>query len=208
MNKLYTILVSIYAKIVPFWIIRLLPKRTAPANKRYNFIADLAVKNNMRIFIETGTYLGDTTDAMSRYVDKVYTFEISEELVQLARKRFADKQQIEIIHGDSGSALEGLLSRIHEKTIFWLDGHYSEGFLHAKKHGIDTPIIKEIETIFTSNIKDLENIILIDDAFEFDGTRGYPTIDELRALVARYSEAYDVSVAYDIVFIIPKNAIR
>lgn len=206
-SNLYVSLVKLYARFAPFWIIKLFPGRTAPANKRFNFIKDLAVKNNIKVFVETGTYVGDTTHALSSYFDKIYTFEISAELVALAKKRFQDKKHIEIIQGDSGAELEHILPKINEKTIFWLDGHYSEGFLHSQRHNLDTPIIKEIETIFKSNIKDLENIILIDDAFEFDGTRGYPTMEELRSLVNSYTSAYDTFVKYDIVFIVPKNVI-
>lgn len=198
------ILKSIYAKFAPFWIIRLFPNRTAPALKRYNFILEQAKKNNIETFIETGTYLGDTTNAVSDYFSKIYTFEITAELVEMARKRFADKKHIEVIHGDSGAELKNILPKINEKTIFWLDGHYSEGFVHAKKYNLDTPIVKEIETIFTSNIKDFDNVILIDDAFEFDGSRGYPTIDELRKLVNTFTNRYDVFVKYDIVYIIPR----
>lgn len=207
-TKLYSLLVNIYSKIVPFWIIKLLPKRTAPAKKRFNFIKDLALKNNINIFVETGTYLGDTTNALSKYFKKIYTFEITEELVVLAKKRFEGKKHIEVIHGDSGEELIHVLPNIQEKAIFWLDGHYSEGFLHAKRYGIDTPIIKEIKTIFESNIKSFDNIILIDDAFEFDGTRGYPTVEELKSIVQAYNNSYDIYVAYDIIFIMPKNTVK
>ncbi len=195
---------KIYAKFAPFWIIKMFPNRTAPALKRYNFILEEAKKNDIKIFVETGTYLGDTTNAVSDYFNKIYTFEISEELVKMARNRFANKNNIEIIQGDSGVELKNILPKINQRTCFWLDGHYSDGFLHAERNNLDTPIINEIEIIFTSNIKDLNNIILIDDAFEFDGTRGYPTIDELRNIVSKYTDKYDVFVKYDIVYIIPK----
>jgi hypothetical protein len=204
-RKIYTRLVSIYARFAPFWLIKFLPNRTAPANMRYHFIKELAVKNNIKVFVETGTYLGDTTNSLSRYFNKIYTFEISEDLVSMAKKRFENQKHIEIVHGDSGVELENILPKINEKTIFWLDGHYSEGFLYSKRNNLDTPIIKEIETIFKSNIKDLDNIILIDDAFEFDGTRGYPTIKELESLVNTYNDRYKVVVKYDIVFIVLKG---
>lgn len=181
------------------------PGRTAPANKRFNFILDLAKKYKIKNFIETGTYLGDTTNALADHFDKIYTFEITKELVDLAKKRFENKNHIEIIHGDSGAELQNILPKINSEVIFWLDGHYSDGFLHAKKYNLDTPIIKELETIFNSNIKDLDNIILIDDAFEFDGTRGYPTIEELKNIINKYTNRYDVYVKYDIVYITPKR---
>jgi hypothetical protein len=194
-----------YSRVVPFWFVKLLQDRTAPARLRYKFILDLAIKNNIKVFVETGTYLGDTTESLSGYFNKIYSFEISEELVKLARKRFKDNINIEIIQGDSGTELANILNKIDEKVIFWLDGHYSEGFLYATQNGLDTPVIKEIETIFNSNLRDFENIILIDDAFEFDGTRGYPTIEGLRSLVEKYTKKYKVYVKYNIVFIVPKD---
>lgn len=196
---------NIYSKIVPFWIIKLFPERTAPAKKRFNFILALAKKYKIKVFVETGTYLGDTTAAVAKYFEKIYTFEISEELVKLAKDRFQNQKNIEIIQGDSGLELKNILSKINDKVIFWLDGHYSAGFLHAKKYNLDTPILNEIKTIFTSNIKDLNNIILIDDAFEFDGTRGYPTVTELKDLVKSYTDKYEVYIKYDIIYIIPKT---
>lgn len=203
-QKTYLTLTQLYSKVVPFWFIKLVDK-TAPANKRYRFILELAQKNNIKTFIETGTYLGDTTNALSGHFDHIYTFEITEELVEMARKRFADRKHVEIVHGDSGEKLAGILTKVHEKAIFWLDGHYSEGFQHAKKYNLDTPIITEIKTIFESGIKDLDNVILIDDAFEFDGTRGYPTIEELRKLVSGYNKKYEVYVKYNIVFVLPNK---
>jgi hypothetical protein len=206
-KSVYCNLIAIYSKIVPFWIIKLLPNRTTPALQRYNFILELAQKNNIHVFIETGTYLGNTTSALSDHFNKIYTFEISEDLVKLARKRFEDKKHIQVIHGDSGIELEKILPKINEPVIFWLDGHYSEGFLHSKKNNLDTPIIKEIKDIFESNIKNEKNIILIDDAFEFDGTRGYPTLQELKSLVEKYTNTYEIYVKYNIVFILPKTTI-
>jgi hypothetical protein len=204
-QKIHSNIIRIYSKIVPFFIIKLLPNRTAPAKQRFNFILDLAKKNKIKIFVETGTYLGDTTNSLANYFNKIYTFEISEELVKLAKQRFKKKNHIEVIHGDSGLKLSEVLLKINEKTIFWLDGHYSDGFLYAQKNNLDTPIIKEIETIFQSNIKDLDNIILIDDAFEFDGTRGYPTFEELNCFIKKFTDRYSVFIKYNIIFIVPSR---
>ncbi len=204
-KKIYLFLVTLYAKIVPFWFVKLLTNRTAPMRLRYRFIKELSQKNSIPIFIETGTYLGDTTASLSDIFKKIITFEISTELVDLARKRFFNKPQIEVICGDSGTELEKVLASINEKTIFWLDGHYSEGFLYAKEQGLETPIKKEIHAIFTSPIKKLNNIILIDDAFEFDGTRGYPTLCELKDFVYKYVANYIIVVRYNIIFIVPES---
>ena len=126
-------------------------------------------------------------------------------MVKLAQKRFQKYPHIHIIQGDSGEQLTNILPNINQETIFWLDGHYSENFLHSndkQKNNNETPIQKEISIIFESNIKNFNNIILIDDAHEFDGTRGYPTIEEVRHQVQGYNKEYNVYVKYNIIFVI------
>ncbi len=207
-KKIYTNLTETYSKIVPFCVVKLLPNNIAPAKLRYKFILELAKENNIRNFIETGTYLGDTINSVKKYFDKIYSIEISKELVALAKKRFEKDKNINIIQGDSGEQLTYLLDNINEKTIFWLDGHYSDQFLFSdiNQKGInESPIEKEIKTIFESKIKNLDNIILIDDAHEFDGTRGYPTIEEFKKLIEKQTSNYNVYKKYNIIFILPKN---
>lgn len=206
-KNIYTKIISIYSKYVPFWFVKLFPQKTAPMRLRFNFIKKLAQKNNIKIFIETGTYLGETTNSLSKYFEKIYTFEISKELTVMAKKRFKKQSHIEVINEDSGEGLPKLLQKIDKKTIFWLDGHFSEGAIYSKKNDLNTPIIKEMIAIFESKIKNLNNIILIDDAFEFDGTRGYPTLEELKKIIYTYKNNYNIYIKYNIIFICPTEVI-
>lgn len=78
-------------------------------------------------FIETGTYLGETAEWMSRAGFDVITIELSSELHRWAKERLRRYANLELILGDSAQLLPELLSRLNEPACFWLDAHYSGG---------------------------------------------------------------------------------
>lgn len=86
-----------------------------------------AHKYNLKVLIETGTYLGEMIEAMSSHFDRIYSIELSEYLHAKARRRFKDKPNVKLIHGDSGTELKNVLATIRQPSLFWLDGHYSAG---------------------------------------------------------------------------------
>jgi hypothetical protein len=112
----------------------------------------------MTTFIETGTYLGDTTAAVQGHFDRCITIELSDDLYRLALKRFASTPHVNCLHGDSGTVLSDVLFGLEGPAIFWLDAHHSgDGTASA---GYD-PIAKELQAIYSypSN-----HVILVDDA--------------------------------------------
>jgi hypothetical protein len=78
-------------------------------------------------WVETGTYLGDTTSVLSRIGSMVYSIEPEPSLFANARKRFAGVRNVEIINGLSEDVLPALLPQLRDDVCFWLDGHYSAG---------------------------------------------------------------------------------
>ena len=75
-------------------------------------------KNNFKTFVETGTYLGQTTLSVIDHFDKL---------------------------GDSSDIIKNILPDINENVIFWLDGHFSSGETAQGKK--DCPLIEEITHI-------------------------------------------------------------
>ena len=61
--------------------------------------------------------------------------------------------------------------------MFWLDGHYYAGVDRLVED--ESPIVGELEAIRNSKVDPA--VVLVDDMREFDGSRGYLTIDELKA---------------------------
>lgn len=97
-------------------------------------------------------------------------------------ERFKCIDKIHLYEGDSGEVLGKMIHdipEISEGVLFWLAGHYSGG--ETARADLDTPIMKELDTIFRLVYE--KCVILIDDAVEFKGKNGYPTIDGLQQYV-------------------------
>ena len=146
--------------------------------KQY-IVKEYARRFGIRIFIETGTYLGTMINAVKKSFRKICSIEIGKYLHNQAKNRFSEYDYILIHHGDSSSILPQILRNIHEPVLFWLDAHHSGGV--TEKGEKETPILEELECILRHDIKD--NIILIDDARCFIGKNDYPTIRELNLII-------------------------
>ncbi|MCZ4244697.1 SGNH/GDSL hydrolase family protein [Pedobacter punctiformis] len=161
-----------------------------------------------KIFIETGTFMGDTVEVLINDFDNLYSIELSEELASKAIKRFESIQKIKIIQGDSGIQIGKLIKDINQPVLFWLDGHYSgefmynDEFIKTAKGTLNTPIEKELQLILAS---EQAHIILIDDARLFTGEMDYPTIKQIKDIVRKNSRFnHKLSVSRDIIRITPK----
>ncbi len=146
--------------------------------KQRNLIA-VAKRYGLNIFIETGTYRGDTIEAVKGHFERVFSIELCPELACLAEKKFETDDHVEIIQGDSGSEIENVLKRINEPALFWLDGHYSAG--ETARGGKDTPIMEELDCILNSEIEG--HIIVIDDARCFRSDLAYPAFEDLEQFI-------------------------
>jgi hypothetical protein len=148
---------------------------SSPHGAKVKEIVNYAKKNNVDLFIETGTYLGDTVDSVIPYFRKIYSIELNEKLFNRASKLFRNDEKVEIIQGDSKIQLKKIMRQINKRAIFWLDAHYSgKGTARGKS---DSPISSELETILNHKVKN--HIILIDDARMFTGKGGYPKLKDL-----------------------------
>ena len=147
-----------------------------------------------KLFVETGTFLGETTLAMSGIFERCWTVEIDKALYEQALRKFDGRKNITALHGDSATRIVDILSDVDAPAIFWLDGHYSRG--KTGRGAIDTAIVNELSRIFEHPIK--EHVILVDDAREFLGVNGYPTIKALYRFV-RARSPYRMRVSNDII---------
>jgi hypothetical protein len=93
-------------------------------------------------WVETGTYLGDTTSILSTVAKMVYSIEPEPTLFSKAEQRFSNTSNVKIIKGLSEEVFPKLLPTISGNVCFWLDGHYSEGITF--KGPQDTPIMDEL----------------------------------------------------------------
>jgi hypothetical protein len=132
-------------------------------------------------WVETGTYLGQTTEYLSKNALRVVSIEPEPQLYLSAKNYFETFPNVQIINGTSEIVFPELVPTLRNNLCFWLDGHYSgDGTFKGEN---DTPIIKELKVI-SDNLHQLNNIVLmIDDIRLFNGNvhiyGSYPPLNYL-----------------------------
>jgi len=114
------------------------------------------------VFIETGTSRGEGLQtAIDFGFEKYFSVEANAEVYSKACTRFAGQPNVELLLGDGGQVLNGLLRYVTEPAVFWLDSHWSTGEAPLAQ-GVDPcPLLAELRAIAEHHVKD--HVILIDD---------------------------------------------
>lgn len=122
-----------------------------------------AYSKHTNVFVETGTYQGDSVQTAVEFGFKeLHSIELSNELYQACQLRFKNNPLVHLHNGDSPNVLKSLMSRITTRCTFWLDAHYSYSLNTPGStcYG-PNPMLHELDAISTSLIKD--HVIFIDD---------------------------------------------
>jgi hypothetical protein len=169
-----------------------------PTHERALVIRDYAQQYKIRVFVETGTNVGETTAALLSDFDVLNTIELDPALHQQAQRRFGGHGHVNCLLGDSGEWLRSVVPYFDTPVLFWLDGHYSGGI--TARGVTDTPIVAELEAAVHAPEG---SVILIDDMRLFGGMQehteefaDYPHVDAVRALVE--SNRFHFTVKNDI----------
>lgn len=164
---------------------------------RQKIIQGAAEIRKLDVFVETGTYFGDMTAAVEPFFTSIHTIELDPDLYAMASKRFRSSPKIHLHLGDSGSELPKVLAAIDRPALFWLDAHWA-GDLSSG--GDYVPILAEFEAI-ARHPSAKDHVIVVDDTFLFDGTRGYPTLEALCSQAAslgfRHYHLYTCVIVFD-----------
>jgi hypothetical protein len=111
-----------------------------------------------KVFVETGTYRGDTVQAaLDVGFEKVYSIELDKSRFNKCKRRFEGDSRVELFHGDTIMVLPLIVEKIGQKSTFWLDAHITKGTFGLKK----CPLVEELDIISRHHIKD--HVIMIDD---------------------------------------------
>ena len=129
--------------------------------------------------VETGTFLGMTTELMCQTGLPVFTIESNPRNYGFARARLWRRRNIQLFQGDSRAGLrrlfDGPLHALSARTVFfYLDAHWND----------DLPLAEEIDIVFS---RCPTAIVMIDD-FEVPSDPGYGFDDygPGKALVSSY----------------------
>lgn len=112
------------------------------------------------LFVETGTYHGDSVRAALPFFKELHTIELSDQLFAGAEAAFKDSPAVRVHHGHSADVLEELGPRLkRKKVLYWLDAHWCEA--DAAEESDNCPLLGELKAIGKLGRRD---VVLIDDA--------------------------------------------
>ncbi len=130
------------------------------------------VRTGQEIFVETGTYYGETTRLLATVAKKVYTVELSLQHHQASR-RITAARNVEMTLGDSRAFLTGSRPSCAGKSAS--SSMHTPPMPRPLPTGvIDIPIMEELRIV---NTNPETSLIIIDDAI---GGEGYPSIEAVR----------------------------
>ena len=132
--------------------------------KRCLLFASLVGTLDPFAIVETGTYLGTTTEWLSAFQIPVFTVEIDPENYGYSKSRLALLPKVHLSLTDSRSGLKRIIADVLPRyrnhcVIFYLDAHW----------GADLPLADEIEIIFDA----MPNAVVMIDDFEVPWDIGY-----------------------------------
>ena len=143
----------------------------------------ILMNNNLKdsLWIETGTYYGETTKLLSKISKKTISIEADKNLFETSNKILKKFKNVEILNGKSEDLLDKVISKnLNFKNVcIYLDAHLCQDHLkNTKTFGNEntaTPILNELE-IISKYVASFEKIVvLIDDIRLFKGKfQNYP----------------------------------
>lgn len=100
-----------------------------------------------KVFVETGTYLGDTAQlALDAGFELVHTIEVDQGMYDKCYSRFKDNKNVKLWFGDSVDIIPQIVNILTEPATFWLDAHAS-GPLPGGRYA-PCPLVLELESIY------------------------------------------------------------
>jgi hypothetical protein len=185
------------------WAVRSWRRRGEPAPPPYALkrrtLREYAGRFGLRMLVETGTFYGDTSFTLRNDFERIVSIELNYDLYERAKERLRPYKQIMVLQGDSGNVITRVMQEVFQPVLFWLDAHYSGGI--TARGELDSPIFAELDVILTHPIQN--HVILIDDARDFTGKGGYPTVPQLREYLIGRRPNFNMEVRHDIIRITP-----
>lgn len=163
----------------------------------------------LRLFVETGTFQGDTLETARKFFPKCHSVEMSPQLHEKAVRRFAGDSKVEVHLSNSPAFLGKFRDEFAAiPTLFWLDAHWC---VADETSGEDsqTPLIEEIRAIHKLHP---DSVVLIDDARLYlcappapHRVSDWPELDEVARALFALSDSHRLVVYNDVFVFYPKR---
>jgi hypothetical protein len=169
-------------------------------SRKQQLLLEIGWNFRCSVFVETGTYLGDTVEILRHHFDEVFSIELYEKLYKLNKKRFQGKGNVSLWLGDSGRLMSEVLQHVSTgRILFWLDAHYSGPGTAAEDR--DCPVLAELTAIAAHERKD--HCIVIDDAHMFGNHTDYPTREQVQQMLLNVNPAFHIVIKNEIMVALP-----
>lgn len=149
-----------------------------------DLLVETVKAHGLKVFVETGTFMGDTVARLHPHVWMTFSCELDRGRYDDACVRFADKANVALAHGNSGSWIRKVVRDLKVPALFWLDAHSSDARAPC-------PLRDELLALAPST---LDHVVLVDDARIF-GMGLWPTLADIRTIMT----GWKVELALDIV---------
>lgn len=154
------------------------------------------VHDNIKNFVETGTYKAGTALMAAKHYENVYTTEIHTSLYEESMKR-ADSEgitNVTFMLGDSPELLKDIVPRVKEGAVFFIDSHVSgpdSGW--NKKQRV--PLLEELDVILVSNVG--PSVFIFNDVRFWGEVWDWVHVSKIK-IVKRFTEqGYNITSFYE-----------
>jgi hypothetical protein len=163
----------------------------------------------LEIFVETGTFEGDTIELVRPLFPVIHSVELSEDYYRKVEKRFNDAPSVQLHLGHSAEVLRKIRPEFAGASVlFWLDAHWCVADKTAGGMS-QCPLIEELDAIGTVGP---QSIVLIDDArlflcpppFPHEITQ-WPRFQKVVESLTGLSNKHEIIVANDTIMYFPSS---
>lgn len=161
-----------------------------------------------KIFVETGTYLGDTVEiALDAGYELVHSIEVDQGMFDKCQARFKDNPKVKLWFGDSVDIIPKIVDDLNGPATFWLDAHAS-GPLPGGRYS-PCPLVLELQAIYGKEVVSItengiqkvrkkssidNHTIMIDDRRLFgSGEWGYVQENQIMELLFAINPSYKIN---------------
>ena len=161
---------------------------------KYRQLKAVGRRTGAKMFVETGTYLGNTSMRCSKVFDRVVTIELDPDLHRQAKSFLSSRANVECVLGDATQELPQILSREDcRDAVLFLDGHFSSG---ETAHGdVPEPACELLDSL--AAYKEKICGIVVDDFRLFGVEKGWPKKSELLSSAEQHFAGFRFSIHLD-----------
>jgi hypothetical protein len=115
----------------------------------------------LKVFVETGTFKGESLQVARRFFSECHTVELSPEYHAAAVKRFAGQPGVQVHLGESPAYLRSHAEQFAaQPVLFWLDAHWCVAENTAGENS-QSPLLGELAAVGKLHP---QSVVMIDDA--------------------------------------------